>query len=123
MLTLIALFLSLVLPSPASTEPAEPVIQSEPVVIKMTAKKYEFAPAEITVTKGQQVKIEVTSLDRTHGLAINDYNVDVKLKKDEPVTVEFVADREGEFTFKCSDYCGLGHRKMKGKLIVKPAAE
>jgi cytochrome c oxidase subunit II len=123
MLSLIALFLSLFLPSSANAQPVGPAASSEPVLIKMTAKKYEFSPAEVTVTKGQVVKIEVTALDRTHGIEIRDFNIDAKLKKDEPVTIEFAADREGEFAFKCSDFCGLGHGKMKGKLIVRPAAE
>jgi cytochrome c oxidase subunit 2 len=86
--------------------------------ITMTAKKYEFSPSVVTVAKGQHVKLEVTALDRDHGLEIKDYNVNTDLKKGVPATIEFVADREGEFTFKCSDYCGLGHGKMKGKLVV-----
>lgn len=121
MLTIISMFLALLMPSSGGQPAAQP-IKKDPVVIKMTAKKYEFSPSVVTVTKGQQVKIEITATDRTHGFAINDYNVDTKLKEGVPTTVEFVADREGEFTFKCSDFCGLGHSKMKGKLIVKPAA-
>jgi heme/copper-type cytochrome/quinol oxidase subunit 2 len=41
----------------------------------------------------------------------------------EPVTVEFVADRAGTFDITCSEYCGTGHRAMKGKLIVLAGAE
>lgn len=99
----------------------EHVTEPETVTITMTAKKYEFSPAVITVKQGEHVKLEVTALDRSHGLAIKDYNVDAALEKGKPVTVEFVADKPGEFTFKCSDYCGLGHGKMKGKLVVNPA--
>jgi cytochrome c oxidase subunit 2 len=36
------------------------------------------------------------------------------------VTVEFVADKAGTFTFSCSVYCGKGHRGMKGELVVSP---
>jgi cytochrome c oxidase subunit 2 len=89
--------------------------------MSVTAKKYEFSPSVITVKQGQHVKLEVTALDRTHGLAIKDYNIDTDLEKDKPATIEFVADKPGEFTFKCSDFCGLGHGKMKGKLVVTPA--
>jgi cytochrome c oxidase subunit 2 len=109
-------------PFAESGPPAERVILPDTVTVTMTAKKYEFSPSVITVKQGQQVKLEVTAIDRSHGLAIKDYNVDADLEKGKPVTVEFVADKPGEFTFKCSDYCGLGHGKMKGKLVVTPAA-
>jgi len=91
------------------------------VTVNVTAKKYEFSPSTVTVAQGQHVKLEVTALDRSHGFAIKEYNIDAQLEKGKPVTVDFVADKSGEFTFKCSDYCGLGHGKMKGKLVVTPA--
>ena len=36
----------------------------------------------------------------------------------EAVTVEFVADRAGSFDFTCAEYCGTGHARMKGRLVV-----
>ena len=32
---------------------------------------------------------------------------------------EFTADRAGTFPFQCSVFRGLGHKKMKGQLIVE----
>lgn len=87
--------------------------------IKMTAKKYEFTPDTVTVKKGDHVRLLITALDRAHGIKIDAFHVDKKLPKGEEVTVEFVADRAGTFPFECSVFCGMGHRKMKGKLIVE----
>ena len=101
--------------------PADRSIRPDTVTITMTAKKYEFSPSTITVKQGQLVKLEVTALDRSHGLAIKDYDIDAQLDKGKTVAVEFVAGKPGEFSFKCSDFCGLGHGKMKGKLVVTPA--
>ena len=49
-------------------------------VIHLTAKKFEYSPAEITVKKGERVSIEIVSLDRKHGFTIPDLKVrgDVK---------------------------------------------
>lgn len=117
MSTFITILLGLLsLPMLAGSQPA--AVSPDTVTVTMTAKKYEFSPSVVTVKKGQRVKLEVTALDRSHGLAIKDYNVDTDLKKGVPATIEFVADKEGEFTFKCSDFCGLGHSRMKGKLVV-----
>jgi cytochrome c oxidase subunit 2 len=41
------------------------------------------------------------------------------LKKGEATPVEFIADRAGTFPFECSHFCGLGHKKMKGELVVE----
>ena len=87
--------------------------------IKMTAKKYQFDPNTITVKKGEKVRLVITALDRDHGFKLDAYDINQKLKKGDPATIEFTADKAGTFPFQCSDFCGLGHGKMKGKLIVE----
>jgi len=87
--------------------------------IQMTAKKYEFNPSVITVTKGERVKLIITATDRDHGFKLDAFRINQRLKKGEPTTVEFTADRAGEFPFQCSVVCGMGHHKMKGKLVVQ----
>jgi cytochrome c oxidase subunit 2 len=96
-----------------------PVASTEVHEIQMTAKKYEFNPSVITVKKGDHVKLIITALDRDHGFKLEAYGIDQKLKKGDPATIEFTADKAGTFEFKCSQVCGLGHGKMKGKLVVE----
>jgi cytochrome c oxidase subunit 2 len=43
---------------------------SPPRVIKMTAKKFEYSPAEVHIKKGEHVVLELTSLDRKHGFKL-----------------------------------------------------
>ena len=85
----------------------------------MTAKKYEFDPAVIKVKKGEPVKLIITALDRDHGFKLEAFHIDQKLEKGKAVEVEFTADQVGTFPFQCSRFCGKGHRKMKGELIVE----
>lgn len=87
--------------------------------IQMTAKKYEFNPNVITVKKGEHVKLVITALDREHGFKLEAFGINQKLPKGVPTTIEFTADKAGTFPFQCSVFCGLGHRKMKGKLVVE----
>ena len=87
--------------------------------IKMTASSYEFDPAVITVKKGEKVRLIITATDRKHGIKIEGYDIDQVLNSGDPTTIEFTADKVGTFEFKCSVYCGMGHRKMKGKLVVE----
>jgi cytochrome c oxidase subunit 2 len=91
----------------------------EAVEIKMTARKYRFDPNVITVKKGQHVRLIITALDRDHGFKLEAFNLNQKLKKGEASTVEFTADAAGTLPFQCSVVCGLGHHKMKGRLVVE----
>ena len=87
--------------------------------IQMTAKKYEFSPSTIRVKTGEAVKLTITSLDHDHGFKIEALHINQKLPKGQPVTVEFTPMQAGTFPFECSHFCGLGHGKMKGQLIVE----
>jgi len=87
--------------------------------IKMTAMKYEFKPAIVKVKKGDHVRLTITAVDRDHGFKLDVFQIEQKLPKGEPVTVEFTADQSGTFPFQCSQFCGLGHKKMKGQLVVE----
>jgi cytochrome c oxidase subunit II len=87
--------------------------------IKMTAKKYQFDPSVITVKQGEKVRLVITATDRDHGFKLDEYGINQKLKKGDPATIEFTADKPGTYTFRCSEFCGMGHLKMKGKLVVE----
>lgn len=104
----------------AAQDPPQAAVPSGGVVeIKMTAKRYQFDPNVMTVKKGQKVRLLITALDHNHGFQLPAYNINQKIFKGQTATIEFTADKAGTFPFKCSVYCGLGHRKMKGKLIVE----
>jgi cytochrome c oxidase subunit II len=90
--------------------------------IQVTAKKYQFDPAVLKVKQGDHVKLVITATDHDHGFKLAAFNIDQHLKKGEATPVEFTADRAGTFPFECSVFCGLGHGKMKGQLIVEPSA-
>lgn len=92
---------------------------SETHDIQMTCKKYAFSPDPIRVKKGEHVRLIITATDRDHGIKLEAFHVEQKLKKGVPTTVEFTADRVGSFPFKCSVFCGMGHGGMKGTLIVE----
>jgi len=95
----------------------------DPKEIRITAKKYEYDPAVITVSQGEHVKLVITALDHDHGFKIDTFHIDELLKKGEQTTIEFTADTTGTFPFQCSHFCGLGHKGMKGELVVETTAQ
>jgi cytochrome c oxidase subunit II len=98
------------------------VTGAEAIEVRLTAKRFKFEPDRIEVREGERVRLVLHSADVTHGIEIEEFGVALEVPKGgEVVSVEFVADRAGTFRFVCSEYCGAGHRGMKGALVVHPA--
>ena len=91
--------------------------------IRITAKKYEYDPGVITVKQGEHIRLLITALDHDHGFKIDAFHIDEVLKKGEPTSIELTADTVGTFPFQCSHFCGLGHKGMKGELIIERASQ
>ena len=105
-------------------------------VIEISAKKYEFTPSEIRVKKGERVQLKVHSEDVTHGAKLELYpegqkdkstpglkftepSQNEKVQKNVDQVLDFVAVEAGTYDIKCAKLCGLGHGRMKAKLIVE----
>lgn len=86
--------------------------------IQITAESYKFTPGTITVNQGDRVILKITATDKDHGFGIKAYDINEVLPKGKTVSIEFVASKKGEFTIKCTKFCGWGHFGMKAKLIV-----
>ena len=89
--------------------------------IEMTAEKYDFTPPEIHIKAGTLVKLVISSNDKKHGIKIKRYGIEQEIpaQGEGAVTVEFYAREKGEYKFKCSEFCGLGHLWMGGRIIVE----
>lgn len=86
--------------------------------IKLTVKKFEYSPAEITVKKGEPVVIEVSSQDVKHGFSLPDFGIRTDIKPGSISRISFTPDKAGRFAFVCDVFCGVGHEDMSGTLIV-----
>ena len=67
-----------------------------------------------------RVVIELESLDATHGLYLDGYDLSVEAEPGRPARLAFIADRAGSFRFRCSVACGSLHPFMIGQLKVGP---
>ena len=88
-------------------------------VIEVEGGSMYFKPNEIRVKLGESVKIKFTNAGGMHDFVIDEFNVKTKvLGSGKTETVEFTADKLGEFEFYCSV---AGHRQsgMFGKIIVE----
>ncbi|MEK6832473.1 MAG: cupredoxin domain-containing protein [Nanoarchaeota archaeon] len=88
---------------------------AQPDVKEFTVNAFQFgySPNVIEVNKGDNVRIIINNTDTLHGMRIPN----LSLRGNE--IIEFTADKQGEFTWYCTNMCGQGHMQMQGKLIVR----
>jgi nitrous oxide reductase len=66
-----------------------------------------FSLKEMTVKKGDRVRIKITNTKGMHDLVIDEYGINKELPMNEEVVIDFVADKAGSFVYYCSK---AGHR-------------
>jgi len=92
--------------------------QDVPKHFEVTAKRFAYEPAEITLKKGQPVVLVIKSVDVAHGLRFRDLNLDTKIDKGNSGQLQFTPTKTGDFVGHCSVFCGSGHGSMTLTLHV-----
>lgn len=87
--------------------------------IDIVLQKSHYTPDQVEVHKGEKVRLNLKSLDVTHGFAIDELGIAREVSPGPPTVVEFTADRAGSFSYYCVVRCGKGHLQMRGTLVVK----
>ena len=94
------------------------------VEIWMTSVRSHFTPEHVEINEGDHVTWHITNieqaLDAVHGFAMPAYNINLSIEPGETNTIEFVADKDGVFSYYCTEFCSALHLEMTGYLLVKP---
>jgi nitrous-oxide reductase len=110
--------------SPYAANKGRIEVSGNTVTIYSTLIRSHFDPEHVKVKKGQRVVWHLTNLERTrdatHGFILPVYGLSASLEPGETVTLEFVADKEGVYSFYCSEFCSALHLEMMGYLLVEP---
>jgi cytochrome c oxidase subunit 2 len=117
-----AFAISMAAAAAAPAQETTPAPSGEVRKINVTAKKYEFTPSRIELKVGETVEITFTAEDTTHGFTCKELGVDkVVFEKGKSETVKITPEKAGTYEFKCAKFCGFGHSKMKGQIVVTAA--
>jgi cytochrome c oxidase subunit 2 len=98
---------------------ASAVTFAPPRVVEISAKKFEFSPATITLKKDEPVTIRLVATDRAHGLLVKQLGLDLDAAPEKPAEVTITPDEVGTFGAICDHYCGSGHGNMKMTFVVE----
>ena len=91
----------------------------EAQVVKVTAKRFIYTPAELRVKAGVPIVLEFTSVDFVHGFNMPDLNVRADLPPGRVTRVTLPASKPGTYDFLCDNFCGDGHETMHGRMVVE----
>lgn len=87
--------------------------------VQITAKDFDFEPSVLRVKAGTLVRFKIKSIDGTHGFRLSDFGIDERLDENVEKIVDVYFPSAGEYGFRCSHFCGIGHFWMAGKIIVE----
>lgn len=81
------------------------------------------AQNELRVPAGKPVMLRMTSRDTLHSHFIPDFRVKEDSMPGRVTYLWFLPKEPGEHMVSCTEYCGVEHSYMAGKVIVMPEAE
>lgn len=102
-----------------STRAVHRVNAQEPRVIEITAKRFGFTPATITLKKGETVKLQLHSEDVTHGFFSRQLKIDETVEPGKTTEVTLTPQTVGTFKTICDHFCGAGHGNMAMTIVVE----
>jgi cytochrome c oxidase subunit 2 len=92
--------------------------QPKPRIIPITARKFTYEPAELTLKLNESVVFQLTTLDVVMGFSVPDFATRATIIPGQMTEVPMTPTKIGEFTFLCDVFCGSGHENMEGTLRV-----
>ena len=106
-------------PLPSADEPAASQSQPAGRVVEITAKRFNFSPAQITLKKGEPVTLRIKAEDVTHGFYLKPLKLDETIEPGKTKDVTVTPQVAGTFTTICDHFCGTGHGNMHMTIVVE----
>ncbi|WP_135078247.1 hypothetical protein [Terasakiella sp. SH-1] len=90
--------------------------------IYLMARQWEWS-SELTLQAGQTYRLHLATADIQHAFHLSKeatgQSIDILLQPGKEYIVALRNLREGVYAIGCTQYCGIEHNKMRGKLIVR----
>lgn len=88
----------------------------------IVAQIWSWNPNEIRIPAGSKLTLFITSKDVQHGFKVENTNLNAMIIPGQVTQVSRTFKTPGEYWIICHEFCGSGHAKMYGKIIVEAAA-
>ncbi len=87
-------------------------------IIAITARKFEFVPAEVTLEAGVPVILELSTEDVTMGFDAPGLGLHAEIVPGKVTRLAFTPEKPGTFEYICDIFCGEGHEDMGGVIKI-----
>ena len=84
---------------------------------------YLFSSKELYLPVGQQVDLQMTSLDVTHSFYVPEFRLKQDILPGRSVDLRITPSRIGHYTLTCSQLCGAHHTDMVANVVVLSKAD
>jgi cytochrome c oxidase subunit 2 len=92
---------------------------AEPRVVEISARRFEFTPAEVVLRKDEAVTLRLRSTDVTHGFFQRALGIDVEIEPGKVTEVTLTPRTPGRYSTICDHFCGSGHGNMRMTFVVQ----
>lgn len=96
-----------------------PVVEPPPGSdVYLLSKRFSWEPILI-LKKGETYRLHLSSIDVDHGFSLYPMNINLMVIPGYVYVATITPTEEGVYYVICNEYCGLGHHRMIGKIIVE----
>jgi Heme/copper-type cytochrome/quinol oxidases, subunit 2 len=96
-----------------------PIVEAPSNVdLYLMGRMFQWTPI-LVLKKGETYRIRLSSIDVNHGFSIQPVNINFQAVPGYEYVLTLKPTQSGEFLIVCNEFCGIGHHKMVGKIIVK----
>lgn len=101
-------------------QPPAPRAPAAPADVYMIAQQWSFEPATLRIRAGAPYRFRIMAEDASHGasLQLGRGSRIIRLRRGALVEQELIFTRPDEYLVYCTVYCGIGHDRMSGRIIV-----
>ena len=101
------------------TEKGIPVVEPPPGSdVYLLARMWNWHPI-LKLRQGETYRIHLSALDLQHGFSLQPLNMNFQVLPGYDHVLTLTPTSKGEYTIVCNEFCGIGHDRMFGKIIVE----
>ena len=105
--------------APRAVSPVRAGVAANNRVFEIKAEGDKFSPDTIIAKVGDEIKINITAVDKDYAFTQPDYGFNVVILKGQTKLIPFMGSAIGKFTFYCAS-CGGPEKGPVGYVIVMP---
>ena len=96
-----------------------PIVEPPPGSdIYLRAMMWSWYPV-LKLKKDAQYRLHISSMDVQHGFSLLPINLNLQILPGYDHVVTITPTQAGEYTIVCNEFCGIGHHRMTGKILVE----